>query len=252
MLQSCGETIEAAHQAAAAAVQAQEHVYDMPAVSSLSETEAGYLCKALYRRSQALQGQGNVAEARTDLLVALRVRPSDATLRQELKSLNKTLKERAAQDDLKQKTEEGRRRRQPDQSTPATADPTTASDSLRDTGQTTDVAISKSVGVQSASSSTPYPASDSDVRNTAADADEAPTSSVADDQKLLDTSSARRKSAEPQAAELPPPKIDLHDSSLTSNGGSDPHERFCWSQTLYEVRSIAPLANDLDIFDCSY
>ncbi|CAM9409243.1 unnamed protein product [Ectocarpus sp. 4 AP-2014] len=71
--------------------------------------------KCLYRRAAALAGGGDVAAAREDLVRALRLKPRDAAISQELKKAEKQLAEKEARESLRRETEEGRRRRQQQQ-----------------------------------------------------------------------------------------------------------------------------------------
>ncbi|CAM9341230.1 unnamed protein product [Ascophyllum nodosum] len=66
--------------------------------------------KALYRRSSARVGEGDLGLGREDLSTALKLKPGDANIRRELKKVEKHLAEEKAKAKLKRETEEGRRR----------------------------------------------------------------------------------------------------------------------------------------------
>jgi trimeric autotransporter adhesin len=243
VLQQCNASIAAAYEAVSSAADSAA----ASAVAALSEAEATQVCKALYRRSQAHQGKSELSLAREDLIVALRVRPADAALRQQLRAVNKILREEAAQLALKQQTEAGKQRRAAEaataaaskQSKPAAIAAAEQAAELAAAVPTTRAAPAYSAQAGDGLDATADTAQQATGENFIAAASSEKGSSNSDEVAELtqhssdsNATTAATKAAVANSADA---DVNLNDPSLTDNGGISADGTYRWSQTLYEV-----------------
>jgi hypothetical protein len=240
VLQRCSASIAAAYESASSAdIDAAS-----AAVDALSETEATQVCKALYRRSQAHQGKHELSAAREDLLVALRVQPADAALRQQLRAVNKILREEAAQLALKQQTEAGKQRRAAEadaaatskQSKPAVA-AAAASTAAVPTKHAAPAYSAQAGDASTAATGTQQSATNADaIAAVSSEQSSSKQDSFAESTQQSGASSATTAATTTAASASAEAEVDLNDPSLTDNGGISADGSYRWSQTLYEVR----------------
>jgi hypothetical protein len=246
VLQQCNPSIAAAYEAASSAADSEA----ASVVAALSETESTQVCKALYRRSQAHQGKSELSAAREDLIVALRVRPADAALRQQLRAVNKILREEAAQLALKQQTEAGKQRRAAEaaiavaakQSKPAAVAAAAAAAAAAESAaavlttraapaysaQAGDGSVAAAIIQQQATDTEAIAAVSSEKGSSNSDEVAELTQHSSDS----NATTAATKAAVTASADA---EVDLNDPSLTDNGGISAYGSYRWSQTLYEV-----------------